>query len=301
MDKINFHLPQAFEQYELYKILIPIFKNEKEKFYDYVNIGSVYDSNTFSIWSGEQPTYKIEISPSNNMKDFYDNNNLSISINASNLLLDKNDLYDSLSNNFINTFHDSKNEIIIGNDLLKSLIDILYPKYTKISSFTKCLSKEDTIKELEKGYDRVTLNVELNNDFEFLYNLTDEQKKKIEIILNPTCINNCGKLKEHYKALSYDIIYRDNTSQEFKCELQDKDFIEKLQSKNIIKNEDLIEKYIKFGFNNFRILSNQNKYYDTIYVLIYYLIKPEYHLVITYRLLNNILKFIQKTLEDSNE
>lgn len=291
MKEVYFHLPGVFEHYKIYKFLIPIFKNERNKFYDYVNIGSIYGENSLAIWSGGHINYNYSSLPYDTIKKFYDDNDISISIVASNLLLDGEDLFDSITNFFVNSYHESKNEIIIGSDILKKLVDILYPNYKKISSSNKFLSKEDTIKELDNGYDRIILNVTLNNDFDFLNNLTDKQKKKIEIIVNPTCLNFCGHYKEHYEAISHDIIHRDKSALKFKCEWQSKNFIEKINSDYTIKNNELLEKYINAGFNNFRIIDGNSSYIDTIYFLVYYLVKPEYYLDITYQILTQIKKW----------
>ena len=37
-----FHLPGLFEFYELYKVFLPIFREHREYFYDWCDIGSIY-------------------------------------------------------------------------------------------------------------------------------------------------------------------------------------------------------------------------------------------------------------------
>lgn len=284
MNKVYFHLPKAFEQYIIYNTLIPIFKKERNKFYDYIELGSIYGSSNLLIWNGEYSNSKDTFLPLQKSKKFYYDNDISVSIVASNLLLDEKDLYNATANYFINEYHNKKNEIVIGSDILKRLIDKLYPKYIKVSSESKNLTKQETLDELDNGYERVILNVTLNRDYDFLYSLTDAQKKKIEIILNPTCINYCGHNREHNEAISHDILYRDMTAIKYMCEWQNKNFIENIQSPHTIKNDELIEKYIKFGFNNFKIIDRNANFIDIIFTLAYYLIKPEYYLDIIYRM-----------------
>ena len=41
-EKINFHIGGLFEKYELLKLFLQIFKDEKYKFYPYARIGSIF-------------------------------------------------------------------------------------------------------------------------------------------------------------------------------------------------------------------------------------------------------------------
>ena len=60
-----FHLPGLFEFYELYKVFLPIFREHREYFYDWCDIGSIYGSPMDCIWSGgrvevgEAETWKV--------------------------------------------------------------------------------------------------------------------------------------------------------------------------------------------------------------------------------------------------
>lgn len=38
----QYHLPGLFEFYELYKVFLPLFREHREYFYDWCDIGSVY-------------------------------------------------------------------------------------------------------------------------------------------------------------------------------------------------------------------------------------------------------------------
>ena len=39
----QYHLPGLFELYELYKVFLPLFRKHREYFYDWSDIGSVYE------------------------------------------------------------------------------------------------------------------------------------------------------------------------------------------------------------------------------------------------------------------
>ena len=47
-----FHLPGLFEFYELYELLLPLFRKHREYFYDWCEIGSIYGAPADCIWGG---------------------------------------------------------------------------------------------------------------------------------------------------------------------------------------------------------------------------------------------------------
>ena len=51
--KINtayYHLPGLFEFYELYRVFLPLFREHREYFYDWCEIGSIYGAPAECIW-----------------------------------------------------------------------------------------------------------------------------------------------------------------------------------------------------------------------------------------------------------
>ena len=47
-----YHLPGLFEFYELYRLFLPLFREHREYFYDWCEIGSVYGAPPDCIWGG---------------------------------------------------------------------------------------------------------------------------------------------------------------------------------------------------------------------------------------------------------
>ena len=47
-----YHLPGLFEFYELYREFLPLFREHREYFYDWCEIGSVYGAPADCIWGG---------------------------------------------------------------------------------------------------------------------------------------------------------------------------------------------------------------------------------------------------------
>ena len=47
-----YHLPGLFEFYEFYKVFLPLYREHREYFYDWCEIGSIYGAPKGCIWSG---------------------------------------------------------------------------------------------------------------------------------------------------------------------------------------------------------------------------------------------------------
>ena len=46
------HLPGLFEFYELYRVFLPLFREHREYFYDWCEIGSIYGAPADCLWGG---------------------------------------------------------------------------------------------------------------------------------------------------------------------------------------------------------------------------------------------------------
>ena len=51
-NKAYYHLPGLFEFYDLYTAFLPIFREHRDYFYDWCEIGSVYGAPADCIWGG---------------------------------------------------------------------------------------------------------------------------------------------------------------------------------------------------------------------------------------------------------
>ena len=50
--KAYYHLPGLFEFYELYRVFLPVFREHREYFYDWCEIGSIYGAPSDCTWGG---------------------------------------------------------------------------------------------------------------------------------------------------------------------------------------------------------------------------------------------------------
>ena len=52
MVKAYYHLPGLFEFYELYRVFLPLYREHRDWFYDWCEIGSIYGAPADCIWGG---------------------------------------------------------------------------------------------------------------------------------------------------------------------------------------------------------------------------------------------------------
>ena len=50
--KAYYHLPGLFEFYELYRAFLPLYREHREYFYDWCEIGSIYGAPADCLWGG---------------------------------------------------------------------------------------------------------------------------------------------------------------------------------------------------------------------------------------------------------
>ena len=114
-----YHLPGLFEFYELYRVFLPLFREHREYFYDWCEIGSVYGAPADCIWGGgrtgfgdAQPHRVLAL-----MQEY----GISARLTFSNSLLRKEHLADRKCNALCALFEKEnrvQNGVIVHSDLL---------------------------------------------------------------------------------------------------------------------------------------------------------------------------------------
>ena len=142
--KIFYHLPGLFEFYELYKVFLPLFREHREYFYDWCEIGSIYGAPMSCIWGGGRVGFG-EAAPSDvaSLMNEYD---ISTRLTFSNSLIREEHLSDRYCNKLCALFEKSSNTqsgIIIHSDLLLIFLINKYPDFYFVSSTTKVITDFD--------------------------------------------------------------------------------------------------------------------------------------------------------------
>ena len=151
--KAYYHLPGLFEFYELYRVFLPVFREHREYFYDWCEIGSIYGAPEDCIWGGGRTGFS-ESAPREVlalMREY----GISARLTFSNSLLRKEHLADRTCNALCAVFEkgtEVQNGIIIHSDLLLHYLKEKYPGFYFVSSTTKVLTRfEELHQELDPG------------------------------------------------------------------------------------------------------------------------------------------------------
>ncbi len=279
---IFYHLPGLFEFYDLYKAFLPLFREHREYFYDWCEIGSIYGAPKDCIWGGGRVGFGDE-SPENVgalMKDF----NISARLTFSNSLLREEHLSDKLCNSICALFEKGAvpNGIIIHSDLLMNHIKTKYPNFYFVSSTTKVLTGFNQFEaELNrKDFRFVVPDFRLNKDFARLEALSDAQKSKVEFLCNECCWIDCHARKECYENVSRKSLGEDcedhvcvspNASKGYR-------FSDAMKNPSFIGIKEIQNNYAPAGFSHFKIEGRSLGSAILFEMLLYYMVKPEYQL-----------------------
>ena len=281
--KAYYHLPGLFEFYEFYKMLLPLFKNHREYFYDWCEIGSIYGAPADCLWGGgrvgfgdEQATDVIRL-----MKEY----DISARLTFSNSLIREEHLADKRCNRLCELFEKTgevKNGVIIHSDLLLDYIKKNYPEFYFVSSTTKVLTDfDDLVAELDReDFKYVVPDFRLNKRLEQLKALPQSKKDKVEFLCNECCSFGCTDRKACYENVSRKSLGEDCKDHICTSPQAAKGyrFSDAMENPGFISVDDIQNIYMPAGFSNFKIEGRSLGSAIVLEFILYYMVKLEYQL-----------------------
>ncbi len=278
-----YHLPGLFEFYELYRVFLPLFREHREYFYDWCEIGSIYGAPADCIWGGGRVGGgDCEAREALALMQEY---GISARLTFSNSLLTEEHLFDKKCNALCALFEEAKgipNGVIVHSDLLLNYLKINYPELYFVSSTTKTLTGfEEFLNEVKRDDFRyVVPDFRLNKAFDKLKTLSEEQKDKVEFLCNECCWFGCKDRKFCYEAVSRRNL--GEACEEYRCSAPDAAegyrFSKAMKNPGFIGIEDIKNSYLPMGFSNFKIEGRGLGSALVLEFLLYYMTKPEYQL-----------------------
>lgn len=279
----QYHLPGLFEFYELYKVFLPLFREHREYFYDWCDIGSVYGAPADCIWGGGRAGFGDD--DARKVLDLMKEYGISARLTFSNSLLREEHLLDKKCNALCKLFEeagDTQNGVIVHSDLLLDYLKKNYPNLYFVSSTTKVLTDfqqfSNEVKRKEFRY--VVLDFRLNKSFDRLNTLTQIEKDKVEFLCNECCWFGCKDRKRCYETVS-----RKNLGEncpEHYCAAPDAEegyrFSKAMKNPGFISTEDIQNVYLPMGFSNFKIEGRGLGSALVLEFLLYYMVKKEYQI-----------------------
>ena len=280
--KAYYHLPGLFEFYDLYKVFLPLFREHREYFYDWCEIGSVYGAPCDCIWGGGRVGFG-DADPGEVlalMKEY----GISARLTFSNSLLKKEHLADRKCNALCAMFENSGDVpggVIVTSDLLLEYHREKYPGFYFVSSTTKVLTDvRDCVKELDREEFRyVVPDFRLNKVLPGC-GLTEMQKAKVEFLCNECCWFDCYDRKNCYenvrrKSLGENVADHVCVSPDAAKGYR---FSDAMKNPGFIGIRDIQETYLPKGFRHFKIEGRGLGSAIVLEFLLYYMTKPEYQL-----------------------
>lgn len=278
-----YHLPGLFEFYELYRIFLPLFREHREYFYDWCEIGSVYGAPADCLWGGGRVGYG-EHDPREVlglMREY----GVSPRLTFSNSLLTREHLADRRCNHLCALFSenaDIRSGVIIHSDLLLEYLKTNYPGFYFVSSTTKVLTDfRELLGEINRAEFRyVVPDFRMNRSWDSLNSLTSSQKDKVEFLCNECCWFGCAERK-----ICYENVSRKNLGEscpDHLCKAPGGSggyrFSQAMKNPGFISADDIQRLYLPMGFSNFKLEGRGLGSAIVLEFLLYYMTKPEYQL-----------------------
>ena len=285
---VFYHLPGLFEFYELYKAFLPLFREHREYFYDWCEIGSIYGAPNDCLWGGGRVGFG-DAEP-RKVAELMKEHGVSARLTFSNSLLREEHISDKKCNTLCKIFENGdtskssavQNGIILHSDLLLNYIKSRYPGFYFVSSTTKVLTDfkqfEEELNRNEFSY--VVPDFRLNKQFAKLNALSQAQKQKVEFLCNECCYFGCHDRKKCYENVSQknlgenceDHVCISPTAQ------RGYRFSDAMKNPGFIGIEDIQNIYAPNGFRHFKIEGRSLGSALILEFLLYYMTKPEHQL-----------------------
>lgn len=295
MQKVKFHLPDFAGKFRFNLVFAAMMENCPEYFREGVEIASVYGTFPPAIWNGGRfrgGTCDIDFIKT--VVNTFNQKGIPLRFTFTNPVIEQKHLNDKFCNIIMQLADNGMNGVIVVSPLLEKYIRENYPKYKITSSTCKRITDIESLdSELEKNYNIVVLDYDLNNKFDILEKIP--HKEKCEILVNACCEPECKRRSEHYNLIGrqqlayyehicknskkpFDIseYIEDVSSPVFSCKCVKRSIFDIKNLKTHITPDDIYEKYLPMGFNQFKIEGRSSNVLNLMETYLYYMIKPEF-------------------------
>lgn len=281
--KAYYHLPGLFEFLDFYKVFLQVFYQHRDYFYDWCDIGSIYGAPDDTIWGGGR--IGCGDNRTEEVVDLMQSYGISSRLTFSNSLLKEEHLSDEACNNLCKAFNACagvKNGVIVHSDLLLDYLKNTYPNLYYISSTTKVITDFNLfLQEVNREeFSYVVPDFRLNKAFEWLNAMDQDQKAKVEFLLNECCYVGCKDRKSCYENVSKKNLGL--TMDDYICKAPDSDkgysFTKAMKNPAFISLDAIRYDYLPMGFSNFKIEGRGLGSALVFEFLLYYMAKPEYQI-----------------------
>ena len=278
--KAIYHLPGLFEFTALYRAFLPLYREHRDWFYDWCEIGSIYGAPADCLWGGGRVGFGED--GTEEVLALLEEYGISGRLTFSNSLLREEHLGDRRCNALCALFEKgggAQNGVILASDLLLHYLQRNFPGFYFVSSTTKVLREFD---ELERELGRedfsfVVPDFRLNRELARLTALPEEQKGKLEFLCNECCWFLCPERKQCYEAVSRKSLGEEGA--EHRCvsptAARGYRFSDAMRNPGFIGIGEIQKYYLPNGFSQFKIEGRSLGSALILEFLLYYMTKPE--------------------------
>ena len=177
--KVRFHLPGLRYNYPLNMMFLSMLKTFPKYFREGVEIASFFGEFPTSLWNGGRFSNGDQCD-SGFIREVIKNINaqgVPVRFTYSNPCITEEDLDDAYCNFCMQVADNGMNEVIVVSPILEEYIRKTYPGFKINSSTCKEIKDIDILnEELEKDYQMVVLDQNLNTDFDFIDKIKHKEK-----------------------------------------------------------------------------------------------------------------------------
>ena len=274
---LNYALPDFTSGLQMNLSLIECWHNNPAMFRDGVRFDSVYDCFPQCKANGGRQ-YLGQQYPSNWMHvtlAALNNAGVKARLTFTNMFIDAHVLRDDA---YIQKILDVASrydvEIIVYSDDVADYLRQNYP-FKLVLSTSREITDIETLNNALERFDYVVLNYNLNKDYDFISRIAHPER--LEVMVNELCAPGCPVRQKHYEHESRDQLNGEGTLFREECRRPKADLTDLFSGPVVLANEEVVRLRADYGIRYFKIVGRNRKREKLIDVLLYYLVKPEYH------------------------
>jgi len=262
---------------------VPLYREHRDWFYDWCEIGSIYGSPADCLWGGGRVGFGEEdpAETAARMRAW----GIPAHLTLSNSLLREEHLADPKCNALCALFEQGgpvRNGVIVASDLLLRYLRQRVPGFLFVSSTTKVLTDFDDLeRELNREeFSYVVPDFRLNRAFDRLNALPERLKAKVAFLCNECCRIDCPDRKACYENVS-----RKNLGEDVPDHVctspraaRGYRFSDAMQNPGFIGVDDIRRFWLPNGISHFKLVGRSLGSAVVLVFLLYYMTRPEHQL-----------------------